>query len=246
MCVPPSPWPHPVPRLIDGQVVAGLAATLSPAASVPFAYAAPSISDVVTTGPLPTLGFSTVNGSTVPSTVTLLGSNFGPAGSPLQVTYTSSQDGLLRIATNCTRDVVAHASLVCYGPVGVGRNHSWTVVVGGQSSGPAARTTSFLPPQLLDVSGAGSRFANTDGGQIVLLSGREFGPASVTAPVSNDALITVMCVKPCVQCVGGWCGVGWSAERSQHIRLCLPHMLLVQRWLCLCLCGRCAWLLSST
>jgi hypothetical protein len=122
-----------------------------------------------------------VSVSGVVSNVTLVGSNLGPAGSPLVVTYVSSADGLVRTATNCTRDPVGHRWVSCFGAVGVGRNHRWTVTVGGQSSAASVQTTSFVSPTLLDISGAGSRNANTDGGQIVVISGREFGPASATA-----------------------------------------------------------------
>ncbi len=92
---------------------------------------------------LPTLGFSVSNGSTTASNVTLTGSNFGPAGSSLAVTFVSPNDGLVRTATNCTRDPVGHAWISCFGVMGVGVNHSWSVVVGGQASNASTATTSF-------------------------------------------------------------------------------------------------------
>lgn len=44
---------------------------------------------------------------------------------------------------------------------------------------------------LAGISGPGSSSASTDGGQIVFLSGLEFGPLSSAALISNDALISV-------------------------------------------------------
>ncbi|MFY7873630.1 MAG: IPT/TIG domain-containing protein, partial [Limnohabitans sp.] len=170
-------------------VVSGVSAVVGGNASVPFAYRPPAITGVLSSGALPTLGFVSAG---VPSNVTLVGSNFGTAGSSLLVTFVSASDGLVRSATNCTRDPVGHAWVSCFGVVGVGVNHSWSVVVGGQASNASVQTTSFAAPQLLDISGAGSTFANTDGGQIVFIGGREFGPASSTAAVVNDGLIRVV------------------------------------------------------
>ncbi len=148
--------------------VSSTPALIGGGASMTFSYIPPEVSAlVVAGGTLPTLGFSA--GGT-PSNVTLVGSNFGPAGSSLVVTFVSAADGLVRTATNCTRDPVGHAWISCFGVVGVGTGHRWMVVVGGQASNASAQTTSFLPPQLLDISGTGSRFANTDGGQLVVIS----------------------------------------------------------------------------
>ena len=93
--------------------------------------------------------------------------------------------------SSCVRDVVAHAWLRCNVPGGVGVGHRWTVVVGGQSSGPSIATTSYMQPSLLLLSGVGSANANTDGGQTVNLNGYNFGPVSATVLSVNDRLIRV-------------------------------------------------------
>ncbi len=169
--------------------VGGVGGIVSAAAQSVFAYAVPVVTSVISAGPLPTLGFVSAG---VPSNVTLTGSNFGPASATLLVVFVSANDRLVRTATNCTRDPVSHAWISCFGVTGVGRNHAWTVVVAGQTSNASTQTTSFAPPQLLGISGAGSRYANTDGGQLIFLSGSNFGPASATAGVVNDGLITVV------------------------------------------------------
>lgn len=97
---------------------------------------------------LPTLGFFESNGTSRPGNVTLVGSNFGPASSPLTVTFTSDVDGIVRTATNCTRDPVGHAWVYCTAEPGVGTAHRWRVTVASQMSGVSAATTSYRPPSL--------------------------------------------------------------------------------------------------
>ena len=148
-------------------------------------------------------------------------------------------DGLVRAVSSCVRDPVGHAWLSCVPPPGVGRLHQWTVTVGGQASAPSTDTTSYAVPVLKSVSG--DNF-NTDGGQVVVLNGLEFGPQSATANVSNDNLIVVrygpLVSARCVcACVGGkrW-GRGWpwksasarvGAGRSGKFnRVCFPRPCL--------------------
>jgi hypothetical protein len=64
-------------------------------------------------------------------------------------------------------------------------------MVAGQASNASTNTTAYLPPVISGISGPGSSIANTDGGQLVFLSCSEVGPASASAAVSNDALISV-------------------------------------------------------
>ena len=157
-----------------------------------FSYAAPRIVALNGDSALPTLGMFTDSATPRPSVITLEGSNFGPAGYPLVVTFVSPLDGVVRPATNCTRDPVGHAWVSCYGVVGVGWLHRWAVSVAGQASPLSAQTTSFLPPQLVGVLGPGGHNANTDGGQVVRITGSEFGPAGAI----NDHLITVVYGPP--------------------------------------------------
>ena len=83
--------------------------------------------------------------------MTILGSNFGPASSSLLVRFTSDVDGIVRTATNCTRDVGDHVWVYCSAEPGVGAGHRWEVVVAGQSSGPSVNTTSYRAPTLSGV-----------------------------------------------------------------------------------------------
>jgi hypothetical protein len=173
-----------------------LGATLGASASDVFSYAVPTIASLAGDALLPAAGVFVVGGAPVPSNVTLLGANFGPPGSLYTVTFSSAADGLVRVASTCTRDPVRHAWISCFGVVGVGLHHRWVVNVTGQASAPSTSTTSFRRPTVSAVFGPGGRNANTDGGQVVLLSGADFGPPSASAPVSNDALVSVVYGPP--------------------------------------------------
>ncbi len=171
--------------------------------------------------------------------VTLTGFNFGPVSSPLSVTF-SNADGIVRTATNCTRDAVSHRWVSCVPGAGVGTTHVWTVTVGGQRSMPSLTATSYAPPELIAVSGSGGSNANTDGGQIVLLSGREFGPVSANAIVSNDALVHVH-YGPVVRAIEGRDFVGdlfthshTSKSKSKDRYSVLPPILTL---LCVLRCS---------
>jgi hypothetical protein len=173
--------------------VNGQPATVGGGAAWVFGYAPPTLARIEGDTVLPTVGVRSGGGTTLlPSNVTLVGANFGPSGTPLLVTFTSDVDGVVRTARNCTRDPVGHAWVSCFGVVGVGVGHRWAVSVSGQGSGPTAHTTSFAPPQALSVYGPGGHNANTDGGQVVLIDGLDFGPVSSLAPESNDALVAVV------------------------------------------------------
>jgi hypothetical protein len=91
----------------------------------------------------------------------------------------------------CQRDVVGHAWISCFRVLGVGVRHAWVVNVSGQASEPSTQTTSFLPPTALTVYGPGGHNANTEGGQVVLIDGLDFGPTSASTSSFNDALISV-------------------------------------------------------
>ena len=81
--------------------------------------------------------------------------------------------------------------MTCDAVAGVGTAHRWTVVVNGLSSTPSVATTSYRQPLVTTVSGPGANNANTDGGQVVLVNGREFGPLSSSVAGIYDNLIVV-------------------------------------------------------
>ena len=84
-----------------------------------------------------------------------------------------------------------HTWIRCAAEPGVGVLHAWTVTVASQSSAPSIDKSSYRAPTASGISGPGSSNANTDGGQLVFITGQEFGPVSAGALVNNDGLITV-------------------------------------------------------
>lgn len=70
----------------------------------------------------------------------------------------------------------AQTVLTCYAVAGIGSNFTWAVTVAGQSSGQSQQSTSYPPPSLAAVSGVGAVGGSTAGGQIVTLTGLNFGP----------------------------------------------------------------------
>lgn len=114
----------------------------------------------------------------------LLGRNFGPAlvrGAPraAAVTYADAS-GIFRYTITCSpgAGAAAHSTLDCISAPGVGKGHVFTVDVCGQASPPAPFSVSYAAPVLTDISGSGAKTASTEGGQRIILRGRNFGPLS--------------------------------------------------------------------
>lgn len=148
---------------------------------------------------------SSLGGATAMSTqgsevVLVRGTNLGPAqaavGSGGSGASTATPDadaeygrgGVVEYGTTCvvTQDNV---ELSCTTAPGVGANHAWRVVVGGQTSEWSAATTSYLPPVVFAVGGEGAFGGSTQGGERVIVSGDQFGPA-------GDASITSITYGP--------------------------------------------------
>lgn len=68
------------------------------------------------------------------------------------------------------------SQILCQTAPGTGRNHSWTVAIATQTTAPFAAATYYAAPIIASFSGAGSFDADTDGNQVVTISGSNFGP----------------------------------------------------------------------
>jgi hypothetical protein len=135
------------------------------------AYAKPSISRLV--GPV----LSTTGGNTI----TLTGSNFGPADGTVAVSaiYGSSLVGYYT-ATGCSV-VRSHVNITCTTVVGIGWNLTWIVTVAGQTSPRSSATNRYVTPSLSTIRGTGASQAITTGGQLFTITGSHFGPTTSTA-----------------------------------------------------------------
>ena len=121
-------------------------------------------------------------------TVVISGVGFGPLGSPLAVSYsTTLRDGpvgtAVFTAVNCSQDGQApQTTLLCTTAEGAGKALAWAVVVDGQVS--VQPTTDYAPPFIATITGAGAGggavdAANPLGGDALILSGLDFGPSFV-------------------------------------------------------------------
>lgn len=129
------------------------------------------------------------------------GKHFGPAGTPVQrALYTRQelfvddvrmQEHARRIlrnreleldesipifeATECEL-VQAHTTVQCITMEGAGTNLKWFLLIGNQLS--ESPSTNYAPPTVTSVSGPGAADASTEGGDMVVLRGTNFGPHS--------------------------------------------------------------------
>jgi hypothetical protein len=60
----------------------------------------------------------------------------------------------------------------------VGINHTWRVSVGGVVGVPSSVTTSYMAPSVTSARVSGTVSLRTSGGEVVVLSGTNFGPVS--------------------------------------------------------------------
>lgn len=128
-------------------------------------YANPSISSLSGAMSMQTSGGESV---------TLTGVNFGSTSSVVTVRYRSASSPEYT-ASGCVV-TQAHTVVRCTTVPGYGTDLAWELTVGGQTSTPSWAKTSYLQPVIDSVSGPGSFRANTDGGQVVLIAGSQFGP----------------------------------------------------------------------
>ena len=102
----------------------------------------------------------------------VVGDNFGPsfASESLVVSYGVNGDSFLGEDCEITSP---HDTIKCLTAEGTGKNHSWIVDVGSQASDMYAAGTSYAPPVVVQLTGAHN--ASTEGGQPVVIEGRQLG-----------------------------------------------------------------------
>ena len=148
-------------------------------------YDPPSLDRVTDTGGETPRDFDTEGGEVV----YLEGINFGlqlyAAGS-ISVYYGKH---LQYQAANCDVDS-SHRQLQCLTVPGVGKNHSWQVFVGNQSSNTLEQVSNYHPPVVSTYSRPNSTMIGvsnleTPGGEIVHIRGRHFGPPGTTVQLAT-------------------------------------------------------------
>jgi hypothetical protein len=73
----------------------------------------------------------------------------------------------------------AHTLLTCTTAAGVGRSHPVTITVGGQSVTTGNIVLSYAAPNITALTGVGAALADTQGGQVVNITGTNLGPVAL-------------------------------------------------------------------
>ena len=109
------------------------------------------------------------------STVDIVGTNFGPSGTP-SITYGGS-DGLKYAPSSCTM-VTPHTKIRCPTVAGYGKDLKFIVTVASQSSTLRSSTVDYAAPTITGLSTA--VFSTTEGGDVQTITGTGFGATSHT------------------------------------------------------------------
>ena len=173
----------------------------------------------------PTVALYTGDGSNRASTsggqiVRIMGRNFGPASETDSIDKVEYFKESFRTDPVTGKDVAVptpkfdatstctvikdHEEVECKTVPGVGKDLRWVVTIRGQES--EAATTNYAPPVILKITGPGAEDANTEGGQLVIIEGENFGPSPVLGvePPGGEYLERV---------TYGWQGTEYIADK---------------------------------
>ena len=139
------------------------------------------------------------NGAKMAKTVggerfTVSGANFGPLGTAVSVSYGHRTSGTQAAALvyqygpiSCTV-VTAHVLVECFTVQGTGKDHMLVLTIAGQTSSPLRDGVSYAAPVVTGFAGPGALDADTRGGQMVVITGHNFGPRSSGTQSTIDAV----------------------------------------------------------
>ena len=105
------------------------------------------------------------------------GANFAEDISKVKVTY--GDDSGKEYTASCTY-TATHTDLSCVAMPGIGKNLRFFVTVADQASTVFQSTVQYKIPVLDYVTGSGTVSGTTEGGDIIYLTGTQFGPTSVS------------------------------------------------------------------
>jgi len=187
-----------------------------------FGFIPPSILAVYRTGYDPSNpSLQTMRTDAVNEYITIKGKNMGP----LAVSYASSvlvdaivvrmrygPTGNEYVSPLCNWKV-AHEEISCQAVPGIGRDHTWFITVGFQTSAPFIdNTLRYTSPAITNVGTAGIflnsnnvRVLDTRGNEPIIINGTNFGPAGTTKIVltysSNFNAPALIPIFTAVQCI---------------------------------------------
>jgi hypothetical protein len=108
----------------------------------------------------------------------LVGATYGPVG--YEKNWISAVSCQVTRASTSTSVGTIECNLAPMPPsttLPIATGHSWALSIGNQVSSNTGCCTSYGPPILSAISGVGASSASTQGGQLVILTGKNFGPA---------------------------------------------------------------------
>ena len=109
------------------------------------------------------------------------GAHFGGDAVSVYVSYGPTVEPLAYAASEC-KIKIPHVAVQCLSVEGWGKNLSFSISLGSQSSDVTYPWYAYAPPQITSISGP--LLLNTSGGQLLTVTGQNFGrQRSTTAPI---------------------------------------------------------------
>ena len=115
--------------------------------------------------------------------ISIIGTNFGPPAAWNQIVadygddMTSGLSDATRFPAFGCNVTVAHTKIECWTTEGAGSAHAWLVTVSDQVN--RMPSTSYGAPQIHSIESLPAGGMRTDGGDVVLIKGANFGPTSI-------------------------------------------------------------------
>lgn len=99
-----------------------------------------------------------------------LGTNFGPSGTPLILTYGPNSPNFNTFTTTGCQNTLGFTSVTCTTATGIGTNQQWKLTIGGQSiTSGSGITSSYGVPLITGINPVNNY--PTLGGQLITISG---------------------------------------------------------------------------
>ena len=152
-------------------------------ATISTTYARPTITSVAGANEMETGGNEEI---------IMTGTNFGSSASVIYVSYGPAGDTTLYSAKDCVV-TIPHSEVRCKSVEGYGTGISFTLTVLRQTSVPTAATFGYGVPMITSITAAGGvTLLNTQGGDVLIVEGRNFGrKRSTTSPQAITGTIVV-------------------------------------------------------
>ncbi|GBG24702.1 Protein O-linked-mannose beta-1,2-N-acetylglucosaminyltransferase 1 [Hondaea fermentalgiana] len=140
-----------------------------------YSHTAPTIASVAFE--VSTITEMKTKGGSSTDAILITGTNFGPVGTSIAVTYGPVSQTSKFTATSCAV-ISAHTVVRCIYVAGSGVDLRFVVSANSVRSEASVQGLSYAGPTIESISGSGSENARTSGGDTVYISGSGFGPVT--------------------------------------------------------------------